>query len=65
MSGELLWLLNLLVLIGIYTLLAASLNLINGYAGMFNLGQHGFWAMGAYGALIAQKPCWPRLNMPA
>jgi len=51
MSGELLWLLNLLVMIGIYTLLAASLNLINGYAGMFNLGQHGFWAMGAYGAL--------------
>ena len=35
MSGELLWLLNLLVFIGIYTLLAASLNLINGYAGMF------------------------------
>ena len=50
MSGELLWILNLLIGIGIYALLAASLNLINGYAGMFNLGQHGFWAMGAYGA---------------
>ena len=50
MSGELLWILNLLVFIGIYTLLAVSLNLINGYAGMFHLGHHGFWAMGAYGA---------------
>lgn len=50
MNGELLWSLETLITIGIFTLLAASLNLINGYAGMFNLGQHGFWAMGAYGA---------------
>ena len=50
MSGELLWTLNLLIGMGIYTLLAVSLNLINGYAGMFHLGHHGFWAMGAYGA---------------
>jgi branched-chain amino acid transport system permease protein len=49
-SGELLFWLNLLVGVGIYTLLAASLNLINGSAGMFNLGHHGFWALGAYGA---------------
>jgi len=50
MSGELLWWLNLLIAVGIYTLLAVSLNLINGYAGMFHLGHHGFWAMGAYAA---------------
>jgi len=50
MSGELLWVLNLFISIGVYTLLAVSLNLINGYAGMFHLGHHGFWAMGAYGA---------------
>jgi len=50
LNGELLWSLETLITIGIFTLLAASLNLINGYAGMFNLGQHGFWAMGAYGA---------------
>lgn len=50
MSGELLFWLNLLVSVGIYTLLAVSLNLINGSAGMFHLGHHGFWALGAYAA---------------
>ncbi len=50
MSGELLFWLNLLVSVGIYSLLAVSLNLINGHAGMFNLGHQGFWALGAYGA---------------
>ncbi|NJN14453.1 MAG: ATP-binding cassette domain-containing protein [Planctomycetes bacterium] len=50
MSGEMLWWLNLLVGVGIFTLLAVSLNLINGYAGMFHLGHHGFWALGAYAA---------------
>jgi len=49
-SGTLLWWLNLLVGVGVFTLLAVSLNLINGYAGMFHLGHHGFWAMGAYAA---------------
>jgi len=50
--GELLWWLDLLVMVGIFTLLAVSLNLINGYAGMFHLGHHGFWALGAYAATI-------------
>ncbi len=50
MSIEPLWLLNLLVGVGIYTLLAVSLNLINGYAAMFHLGHAGFWALGAYAA---------------
>ena len=50
MSINLYWMLNLAISIGVYTLLAVSLNLINGYAGMFHLGHHGFWAMGAYGA---------------
>jgi branched-chain amino acid transport system permease protein len=49
-SGEILWWLNLLVGVGIFTLLAVSLNLINGYAAMFHLGHHGFWAIGAYAA---------------
>ena len=44
------WWTNLLVLVAIYALLGLSLNLINGYARMFSLGHHGFWAMGAYGA---------------
>jgi branched-chain amino acid transport system permease protein len=44
------WWMNLLFLVSIYAMLGLSLNLINGYAGMFSLGHHGFWAMGAYGA---------------
>ena len=39
---------NHLILIGIYCLLALSLNLINGSLGTFSLGHHGFWGMGAY-----------------
>ncbi|MDJ0974600.1 MAG: branched-chain amino acid ABC transporter permease [Planctomycetota bacterium] len=44
------WWMNVLFLVAIYSLLGLSLNLINGYARMFSLGHHGFWAMGAYGA---------------
>ena len=44
------WWTDLLVLTCIYALLALSLNFINGYAKMFSLGHHGFYAMGAYGA---------------
>jgi len=58
-SGELLFWLNLLVTVGIYTLLAVSLNLINGSAGMFHLGHHGFWALGAYAAT------WLTINAPS
>lgn len=36
------------VTICIYLILALSLNLINGYAGLFSLGHAGFWAVGAY-----------------
>jgi branched-chain amino acid transport system permease protein len=44
------WWTNVLVLVSVYALLGLSLNLINGYARMFSLGHHGFWALGAYGA---------------
>ncbi len=40
--------LNLLALIGIYALMAASLALVNGVAGQFSLGHAGFQAVGAY-----------------
>lgn len=33
---------------GIFTILAVSLNLINGMCGQFSLGHAGFWAVGAY-----------------
>ena len=43
-----LWWTDLLVMVGIYAVLGLSLNLINGYGGMFSLGHHGLWALGAY-----------------
>lgn len=36
----------------LYVVLASSLNVINGYSGQFNLGQAGFYAVGAYTAGI-------------
>jgi ABC-type branched-subunit amino acid transport system ATPase component/ABC-type branched-subunit amino acid transport system permease subunit len=39
-----------LTFLGIFLTLTLSLNLINGYAGMFNLAHQGFWAWGAYAA---------------
>lgn len=45
-----LWFAELLVYVALYAVLAASLNLVTGYAGMFSLGHHGFYAVGAYAA---------------
>jgi branched-chain amino acid transport system permease protein len=44
------WLLELAVYVLIYATLAASLNLVTGFAGMFSLGHHAFYAVGAYAA---------------
>ncbi len=41
------WKLNILI-IGVNIIMAASLNLINGYTGQFSLGHAGFMAVGAY-----------------
>ncbi len=41
---------QVLVLIGINVILAVSLNLINGFTGLFSIGHAGFMATGAYGA---------------
>ncbi|MCE5243512.1 MAG: branched-chain amino acid ABC transporter permease [Syntrophobacteraceae bacterium] len=43
--------------IGIYAILAFSLNLIVGHAGLFNLGHAAFYAMGAYTAAILNTQC--------
>ncbi|MCL2878918.1 MAG: branched-chain amino acid ABC transporter permease [Treponema sp.] len=44
-------------LCGIYIILALSLNLINGFTGMFSLGHAGFMALGAYAsALLTMSP---------
>ena len=45
------WQLNL-IFAGINIILAASLNLINGYTGQFSLGHAGFMAIGAYVGVI-------------
>ena len=42
------FLLDHLVHFGILVVLALGLNLINGFTGMFSLGHHGFFAVGAY-----------------
>ena len=65
MKGELLWALEMLVTVGIFALLAVSLNLINGHAGMFHLGHHGFWALGAYGAAWLTVTLHGRVPGPA
>ena len=45
------WQLNL-IFAGINIILAASLNLINGYTGQFSLGHAGFMAIGAYVGVV-------------
>lgn len=45
-----LWMAEVLIAVMLYATLAASLNLVTGYAGMFSLGHHGFFAVGAYAA---------------
>ncbi len=40
--------LQVLVFIGIYAILALSLNLLNGYVGMLSIGHAAFYAIGAY-----------------
>lgn len=46
------WELNM-ILIAINIIIAASLNLINGYTGQFSLGHAGFMAVGAYISAVA------------
>src|SRR4051812_8555976 len=43
---------NLLALMALYALMAASLALVNGVAGQFSLGHAAFQAVGAYAAAI-------------
>ena len=54
------YVLHLILLCGIYMILAMSLNLINGKCGQFSLGHAGFWAVGAYtGAAFTVFIPWP------
>lgn len=55
--------------IGIFLILVLSLNLSNGFTGVFSLGHIGFMALGAYGAAILTLPLHVRQeylpNLPA
>jgi branched-chain amino acid transport system permease protein len=50
------YLLHILILIGIYTILSVSLNLIVGYSGLLSIAHAAFYGVGAYvAALLALK----------
>jgi branched-chain amino acid transport system permease protein len=50
-------------LCGIYVILALSLNLVNGFTGLFSLGHAGFMALGAYvSALLTMSPAQKEVN---
>jgi branched-chain amino acid transport system permease protein len=59
------YLLNVLVFVGIHTMLALALNLLLGYAGQISLGHAGFFGLGAYisGILSATHGVNPWLAM--
>jgi len=55
--------LRILNLAGIYIVLGLSLNLINGFTGLFSLGHAGFMAVGAYAsALLTMSPAQKSVN---
>jgi branched-chain amino acid transport system permease protein len=60
------YLMNVLVFVGIHTMLAIALNLLLGYAGQISLGHAGFFGLGAYlsGILTATFGWSPWLAMP-
>ncbi len=59
--------LRILIHVGIYVILTSSLNLINGYTGMFSIGHAAFYGIGAYtSALVVMRlglPIW--VGIPA
>jgi len=59
------YLLNVMVFVGIHTMLALALNLLLGYAGQISLGHAGFFGLGAYisGVLTATHGVDPWLAM--
>ena len=61
------YILRILVLVGIYVLLTSSLNLVNGYTGLFSLGHAAFYGVGAYTSaiLVMRTGCSVWVGMPA
>jgi len=60
------YLMNVMVFVGIHTMLAVALNLLLGYAGQISLGHAGFFGMGAYlsGVLTTVYGLNPWIVMP-
>ncbi|MBI4675509.1 MAG: branched-chain amino acid ABC transporter permease [Chloroflexi bacterium] len=54
-SGQAFWQ-GIVINVGIFIILTVSLNLSNGFTGVFSLGQIGFMALGAYGSAILTLP---------
>ena len=50
---------NILVLVGIYSILAVSLNLVLGFTGLINLGHIAFFGIGAYTSALLTKAGMP------
>lgn len=60
------FLLNILTLVGIFSIIAYSLNLVAGYAGLLSLAQAAFFGIGAYStALLTTQLGWPFLGSVA
>ena len=55
------YLIHLLILVGIYAILAVSLNLALGYTGLLNLGHVAFFGIGAYTSALLTKSGVPFL----
>ena len=55
-TGTLLYLISLATMIGLYAILTLGLNLQWGFAGLFNAGIAGFFAVGAYTTSILTTP---------
>ena len=60
------YVLHVITLIGIYSIATTSLNLTNGYTGLFSLGHAGFMAVGAYVTTLLTFPVRLRIayNLP-
>jgi branched-chain amino acid transport system permease protein len=46
------YIVRIFIQVGIYVLLTSSLNIINGYTGLFSVGHAGFYGVGAYGSAV-------------
>ncbi|MDP2830459.1 MAG: branched-chain amino acid ABC transporter permease, partial [bacterium] len=53
------YLIHLLILVGIYAILAVALQLAMGFTGLLNLGHIAFYCVGAYISALLALAGWP------